>query len=69
MVQNSPTRREPKTLDPNTKQTIDELKTLGDQMIELLRSRAADSPAGREFALARTKVEEAVMWGVKALTA
>lgn len=46
------------------KQQMDALKDAGAAFIDLLDQ----IPPGREAALARTKIEEAVMWAVKGLT-
>ena len=64
-VENNILRHEYRILtDEETKRILD-LKTLGDEFIQ------ACSAAGvsREISLAKTKIEEAVMWAVKGVTA
>lgn len=40
-----------------------------DQALSMMEFIAERVPAGREASIAKTKLEEAVMWAVKALTA
>jgi len=58
-------RRNYREPDALTSARIDSIKALGDTFMELLESYR---PA-REFSIARTKLEEAVMWAVKGVTA
>ncbi len=45
------------------------VKAQGQALIDILGQLQARTPAGgREFALAKTKAEEAVMWAVKGIT-
>lgn len=51
------------------KATMQKVKDDGLALCELLDKLTVAYPgAGREFALAKTKLEEAVMWAVKGLT-
>ena len=54
-----------RVLTDNEKQLMVDVKDLG---VEFL-TKLSELPQGRETALARTKIEEAVMWAVKGLTA
>lgn len=57
-------RHQYKVLSEDEKQAMDELKDIG-----LALHRRLDALGqSRELALAKTKVEEAVMWGVKHIT-
>lgn len=68
-----PTYRE---LDPQEKDAVQRVKELGNDFLQTLDDlqNGGDLPLsttatiGREFALARTKIEEAVMWAVKGIT-
>lgn len=62
-AENSPMRHAYRILSEAEKARVDLIKDLGDAFhFEI----AGDQ--GREFAIARTKIEEAVMWAVKGLT-
>ena len=50
--------------DPD-KAAIQHIKNLGE---EFIRATQSCVPAGRELSLAKTKMEEAVMWAVKGIT-
>lgn len=58
-------RREYRTLTDSEKALLREIKDAGEAFLALV----ARTPPLREAALARTKIEEAVMWAVKGLTA
>jgi hypothetical protein len=45
------------------------MKVLKDKGLDLLEEIDSIVPTGRECSLAKTKVEEAIMWAVKGLTA
>lgn len=53
-----------RSLSPEETQDIEQLKVLAAQMAEVLRKHG---PC-RESSLATTKLEEAVMWGVKGIS-
>jgi len=65
-------RLEPRKLDPIQKERIDRFKRLGNEFIEEVST--ADHTgremgmSSREYALAITKIEEAVMWAVKGVS-
>lgn len=63
-VVNNVMRHEYRVLDDNEKQQMKAIKDIGLQFHDLLSS-IGDS---RELALAKTKIEEAVFWGVKHIT-
>lgn len=46
------------------KEAVDRVKTAGNDLHAFLESL----PQGREISLAKTKLEEAVMWAVKGIT-
>lgn len=54
-----------RVLSEDEKNLMVEVKDLGAEFLKKLQ----ELPQGRETALARTKIEEAVMWAVKGLTA
>lgn len=64
-VANSGVRHEYRVLNDAEKQTMVDVKDIGASFLDKLR----EIPQGRETSLARTKIEEAVMWAVKGLTA
>lgn len=67
-VANNVMRHEYRVLDENEKVDMRAIKDLGLQLhrgLETLESRKGPS---RELSLAKTKVEEAVMWAVKHIT-
>lgn len=51
-------------LNSEEKNNISEIKTRAETVLEILNSL----PKSRESSLAITKLEEAVMWGVKGIT-
>lgn len=79
-VKNNVMRHAYRTLSDDEKQQMQRLKDAGLEFIELLHSvggtlaEYTEEPgehvrlASRELSLAQTKIEEAVMWGVKHVT-
>lgn len=67
---NNAMRHEYRRLSDMEKVQMGGFKDLGEAFIALIQS-AEEGPAGprREYSIAKTKVEEAVMWAVKGLTA
>lgn len=63
-VANSPVRHACRVLSEAEKARVEAIKDLGQAFLDELAPHQ-----GREFALARTKIEEAVMWAVKGITA
>jgi hypothetical protein len=63
---NNAMRHQYRVLSDAEKAAMVRIKDLGEQFIIAM---AETVPHGREQALAKTKVEEAVMWAVKGLTA
>lgn len=63
-VVNNVMRHEYRCLSENEKAQMKELKDLGLQFHQFCDSLGQS----RELALAKTKIEEAVMWGVKHIT-
>lgn len=62
-VENSPVRHAYRTLTDIEKRRMSAIKDLGDAFLSEI-----SGDQGREFSIARTKIEEAVMWAVKGLT-
>lgn len=60
-----PFRKNPRHLTPEDRTALDIIKGQAEQLLEVGFSRV---PAGREKAIAITKLEEAVMWAVKGVT-
>jgi hypothetical protein len=64
-----PFRSQYRELNPEERARIDLIKKLAGEMHELMQMPPyAGLPGGREMALARTKLEESVMWATKAIT-
>ena len=63
-VRNNVMRHEYRILTEREKQQMQDIKTLGLGLHEYLESMGAS----RELSLAKTKIEEAVMWAVKHIT-
>lgn len=63
-VENSPVRHAYRVLTDEEKDEVAAIKDAGQAMLDLLAPYQT-----REAALARTKVEEAVMWAVRGITA
>ncbi len=64
-VESNTMRHQYRTLSEPEKTLVSAVKGAGDAFLEALKS----CPQGRETALARTKIEEAVFWAVKGVTA
>ncbi|WP_417726183.1 hypothetical protein [Roseovarius sp.] len=62
-VANSPLRHAYRTLSDSEKAKVEAIKDMGQRFLGEIAANQ-----GREFALARTKIEEAVMWAVKGVT-
>lgn len=62
-----PMRHAYRVLSEDEKAFVERLKDHGEQFLALLVEIEADG--SRELSLARTKIEEAVMWAVKHVTA
>lgn len=65
---NNVMRHEYRVLDETEKENMQAIKDIGAAFYALLDEIAAASSNSREISLAKTKVEEAVMWGVKHIT-
>jgi hypothetical protein len=63
-VTNSPVRHAYRTLSDAEKAQVEAVKDLGRALLDVIAANQ-----GREFAIARTRIEEAVMWAVKGITA
>jgi hypothetical protein len=63
---NNDVRHQYRVLTPAEKDTMVLIKDLGLGFITTIESAV---PRGREASIAKTKIEEAVMWAVKGLTA
>lgn len=56
-----------RALTETEKLKVDRIKTLAQQLYDELQPDGS-GPGAREMALARTNLEQAVMWAVKAIT-
>lgn len=65
-VVNNDVRHQYRVLSEAEKTGMTHIKDMG---LGLIRAIEANVPEGREASLAKTRVEEAVMWAVKGLTA
>jgi hypothetical protein len=63
---NNDVRHQYRVLSDEEKETMVWIKDQGLTMMEFIDERV---PKGREASLAKTRIEEAVMWAVKGLTA
>ena len=64
-----PMRHQYRVLSEAEKARVSDLKDCGEQMLGSIDDASTEGADPRALALARTKVEEAVMWAVKAVTA
>lgn len=68
-VVNNSTRQQYRVLDAEEKLNVDVIKQTGDTFIEFCRGLMEKKPeAGREFSLAITHMEDAVMRAVRGVT-
>jgi len=65
-IVNNAVRHQYRVLSDDEKNVMVAIKDLGAEFIALIDER---TPRGREASIAKTKIEEAVMWAVKGLTA
>lgn len=63
-IDNNTMRHQYRTLSDDEKALVNEIKDAGGSFEVLI----SQMPQGREAALARTKIEEAIMWAVKGIT-
>lgn len=62
-------RPEYRELSEEEKKRVDDIKTKAQDLLETMDfPREQQHPAGRHIALAKTALEEAVMWAVKGIT-
>ena len=64
-VENNTVRHKYRTLTDDEKASMQTIKDMGSEFLEFCE-RTGDS---RELSIAKTKIEEAVMWAVKHVTA
>lgn len=59
-----------KSFNPSGNETVDEIKRLSAELIDICNDHMEDrnAPGAREAALAITNYEQAAMWAVKAVT-
>jgi hypothetical protein len=62
-VANSPVRHSYRALSDTEKARMSAIKDMGDAFLTEI-----SNDQGREFSIARTRIEEAVMWAVKGIT-
>ena len=62
---NNDVRHQYRVLTSDEKSVMVAIKDLGAEFLALIDER---TPKGREASIAKTKIEEAVMWAVKGLT-
>lgn len=65
-VVNNTLRHQYRVLSEEEKARVQAIKDAGESFLALLNHAA---PVGRECSIARTKIEEAMMWAVKGVTA
>lgn len=68
-TKNNAVRHQYRVLSENEKIDMQALKDAGQSFLDHIDTVASHSQNSRELSLARTKVEEAVMWAVKHVTA
>jgi hypothetical protein len=64
-IVNNAMRHQYRVLNDDEKEAMLWIKDQGQTMIDFID---ANTPKGREASIAKTKIEEAVMWAVKGLT-
>lgn len=63
-------RRHYKPLTDEQKVWGEQVKDAAEKLLEAIdRPRAADFPGNREIAIAKTNLEQAIMWAIKGITA
>ena len=71
-IESNTMRHQYRTLTEKERAEVDAVKSKGDYFLKLIGTIASSYPEAkgphRELALARTKIEEAVMWAVKGIT-
>lgn len=67
-VTNNVMRHEYKVLSHSEKAHMQTIKDLGLELYTYIDSLAATSAGSRELSIAKTKIEEAIMWAVKHIT-
>lgn len=67
-VMNNVMRHKYRVLEPSEKQTMVDIKDMGLQFYNLMEDMERADGRSRELSLAKTKIEEAVMWAVKHIT-
>lgn len=65
---NNGARHAYRVLNEQEKASMVEIKDAGEGFLALIEKVASEGANSRELSLARTKVEEAVMWAVKHIT-
>jgi cell division protein FtsL len=65
---NNVMRHEYRVLNDQEKQRMQALKDAGDDFYRLITSIESNGGSSRELSVAKTKIEEAVMWAVKHIT-
>lgn len=65
---NNTVRHQYRVLSDREKEQVESIKDAGADFLQLLDFIATQGSNGRELSLARTRVEEAVMWAVKHVT-
>ena len=68
-VANNTVRYQYRILSEAEKATMMEIKDHGEAFVNLMNILIEQNKAHREYALAKTKMEEAVMWAVKGVSA
>jgi hypothetical protein len=61
-------RKEYKEMDSKTKEAMEEIKNKAQELYNIIDGQIR-SDNGREIALAKTNLEQSIMWAVKGITA
>lgn len=63
-------RPEYRELSPEEKQLVDDIKTKAKELYDLIELASTPGPSatGRYLALAKTSLEESIMWATKGIT-